>query len=72
VNRLSVVSTDRAIATRAGGLLEGAGRTSSEAVDAFVVATAELVAPSVILTADTDDLAALASDVRAVRIQALP
>lgn len=67
-----VVPTDRPIAEHAGRLLERLGLDSCHAVDAFVVATAASLANAVILTGDPDDLRALAANVPAVAVQALP
>ena len=66
-----VVSTDRVIAETAGVLLEATGMDSTNAIDAFVVATAAQLPLAVILTADVDDIAYLAASLRHVEVQAL-
>jgi hypothetical protein len=55
-------------ARRAGALLERAKLSSTQAVDAFVVATAMAFASAVIVTHDPEDLARLASGARHIRI----
>lgn len=72
VNKLTVVSTDRSIAQRAGTLLERESLGSEHAVDAFVVATAAGVQPAIVLTSDPEDLDRLAGGLAGVVIQALP
>lgn len=67
-----VVATDRAIAERAADLLEHARRSSADAIDAFVVATAMHVGPAVIITGDPADLTRLSSDSPGITIQRLP
>ena len=66
-----VVSTDRVIAETAGVLLEACGMDSTDAIDAFVVATAAQLPVAVILTADVDDAASLAASLWHVEVQAL-
>jgi predicted nucleic acid-binding protein len=66
-----VVPTDRAIAERAGLLLERLQLDSCHAVDAFVVATAATLGNAVIITGDPDDIGRLAAHVSAVAVQAL-
>lgn len=63
-----VVDLTRSMARRAGSLLARAGLGSEHAVDAFVVATAVELAPSVIATGDPSDLSRLAAGQRQVRI----
>lgn len=72
LGRLPVVDTDRAVATRAGGLLGQHRLDSRHAVDAFVAATALRERPAVVLTGDPDDLVRLVGDDPAVRVQPLP
>lgn len=67
-----VVPTDRAIAERAGLLLERFRLDSCHAVDAFVVVTAATLGNAVILTSDPDDMRRLAAHVTAVAVQPLP
>ena len=67
-----VVPTARAIAERAGRLLERLQLDSCHAVDAFVVATAATLGNAVILTGDPDDMRLLSAHVTAVAVQSLP
>jgi len=67
-----VVPTDRAIAERAGLLLERLRLDSCHAVDAFVVATAATLGNAVILTGDPDDMRRFGANVTTVAVQALP
>ena len=67
-----VVPTDRAIAERAGLLLERLQLDSCHAVDGFVVATAATLGNAVMLTGDPDDMRRFAAHVTAVAVQALP
>ncbi len=66
-----VVSTGRVIAETAGVLLEATRMDSTNAIDAFVVATAAQLPVAVILTADVDDVASLAASLQHVEVQAL-
>lgn len=63
LRRIPVVDVDAAIAARAGALRSTAERTRRKkrdlTVDALVAAVAVRLAPSVVLTADVDDLTAL-------------
>ncbi len=65
---IGVIDLDARIARRAGALLAAAKMSSANAVDAFVVATAALVAPAIIATHDPDDISRLASRERGVRV----
>lgn len=56
------------IARRAGALLARAKLASAHAVDAFVVATAEELRPSIIATHDVDDIRRLSAGLRDVRV----
>jgi predicted nucleic acid-binding protein len=70
--RVEVRPVDTAVGVRAGQLLGGAGAGSELAVDAFVVAVADLAGGAVIATVDTVDLTRLASratDVTVASIQ---
>jgi hypothetical protein len=58
---IQVADLTRAIAQRAGGLLAKARLSSSNAIDAFVVATALEFDLSVIATGDAKDLARLSA-----------
>ena len=71
LRRLRIVTraVDDSVAARAGHLLTAAGMDSTNAVDAFVAATAALRAPAVILTSDPDDLRALTADLPAVAVE---
>jgi hypothetical protein len=63
-----VVPLTEAIARRAGALLKRAKLSSAQAVDAFVIATAETFAPAVVATGDAKDLMRLAAPVADVRL----
>lgn len=70
--KLSIVSTDRRIAQRAGLLLGQSKRTSADAIDAFVAATAAEHRPAVVLTSDpAGDLRPLAAGLSNVEVQTL-
>lgn len=56
------------IARRAGALLARAKLSSAHAVDAFVMATAVELGPSIVATHDPDDMRRLAAGVRDVRV----
>jgi hypothetical protein len=60
---------DDAMATRAGHLLTVAGMDSTNAVDAFVAATAAAVAPALVITGDPADLRALTADLPTVAVE---
>ena len=62
---------DDAVATQAGHLLTAAEMDSTNAVDAFVAATAADLAPAIIVTADPGDLRALTADLPDVVVEAL-
>lgn len=70
---VAVLDVDRAIAVRAGKLLGAIRRGSELAVDAFIVAAADLAGGGIIATVDVDDLWRLAAHaqpgVRVVSIQ---
>jgi predicted nucleic acid-binding protein len=59
--RVEVRPVDTAVGVRSGQLLGGAGAGSELAVDAFVVAVADLAGGAVVATVDTGDLTRLAS-----------
>jgi predicted nucleic acid-binding protein len=77
VNRLlkreavRVADLTRAIAQRAGTLLERARMTSAHAVDAFVVATALEFDSAIIATGDIQDLKRLAAPYRQISLMQL-
>ncbi len=62
---------DDAVATRAGHLLTAAGMDSTNAVDAFLAATAALQAPALVVTGDPADLRALTADLPDVAVEAI-
>ena len=62
---------DDAVATRAGHLLTAAHMDSTNAVEAFVAATAALRAPAIVVTSDTADLRALTADIVGVAVEAI-
>lgn len=66
--RVQVHPVDTRTGVRAGQLLGAAKRGSGLAVDAFVVAVADLAGGAVIATVDVDDLVALADHARNVRV----
>lgn len=71
--RVEVHPVDVKVGVRAGQLLGAVKRGSELAVDAFVVAVADLAGGAIVATVDLDDmrrLAAHASDVDIVSIQA--
>lgn len=66
-DRVELHPVDRAVGIRAGQLLGAAGVGSELAVDAFLVADADLRGGAVVATCDPDDLTRLAaSNVRVV------
>jgi predicted nucleic acid-binding protein len=70
--RVEVRPVDTAVGVRAGQLLAALGAGSELAVDAFVVAVADLAGGAVVATVDTGDLTRLASratDVTVASIQ---
>jgi predicted nucleic acid-binding protein len=71
--RVQVYPVDTRVGVRAGQLLGASKRGSDLAVDAFVVAVADLAGGGLVATVDVDDLEVLAShakDVRIISIQA--
>ena len=69
--RVEVRPVDVAVGVRAGRLLGAAGAGSELAVDAFVVAVADLAGGAVIATADVDDLTRLAAHAQRVVVAPL-
>ena len=70
--RVQVYPVDTRVGVRAGQLLGASKRGSALAVDAFVIAVADLAGGGVVATVDVDDLEVLAShakDVRVVSVQ---
>jgi predicted nucleic acid-binding protein len=65
---VEVRPVDVAVGVRAGRLLGAAGGGSELAVDAFVVAVADLAGGAIIATADVDDLSRLAAHAERVVI----
>ncbi|MBL8776673.1 MAG: hypothetical protein JNK12_12090 [Acidimicrobiales bacterium] len=62
---------DDDVATRAGHLLTEAEMDSSNAVDAFVAATAALRSPAIVVTVDVADLRALTADLPDVTVYSI-
>jgi predicted nucleic acid-binding protein len=58
--RVEVHPVDTRVGVRAGQLLGGAGMGSDQAIDAFIVAVADLAGGAVVATADTAGLERLA------------
>ena len=69
--RVEVHPVDRRIGVRAGQLLGTVGAGSEMAIDAFLVADADLRGGAVIATCDTKDLRRLGSLAKHVRIASL-
>lgn len=67
-NRVEVHPVDTRTAIRAGHLLGAVGAGSELAVDAFLIATADLTGTALVATADTDDLRRLAAHCAAVTV----
>ena len=67
-DRVEVRPIDSRVGVRAGHLLGRAGAGSELAVDAFVVAVADLAGGALIATTDPGDLERLAADVARVRV----
>lgn len=67
-DRIEVHPVDTRVGVRAGQLLGGVGAGSELAVDAFLVADADLRGGALIATCDVDDLERLASATTQVRI----
>jgi predicted nucleic acid-binding protein len=68
---VGVIDLSAKIAAQAGALLTAAGLDSSDAVDAFVVATAAALGDAIIATHDPEDLGKLAARQKSVRIWAI-
>lgn len=66
--RVLVYPVDSQVAVRAGQLLGAVHRGSELAIDAFVVAKADLLGGALIATVDVQDLRRLAAHAHAVRI----
>ena len=66
--RVQVYPVDTRVGVRAGQLLGAARQGSVLAVDAFVVAVADLAGGGVIATVDADDLGRLAAHAENVRV----
>jgi predicted nucleic acid-binding protein len=69
--RVEVRPVDVAVGVRAGRLLGAAAAGSELAVDAFIVAVADLAGGAIIATTDVDDLTRLAAHAQRVAIAAL-
>jgi hypothetical protein len=61
-------SDDASVGVRAGQLLGGAGFGSEKAVDAFVVAVADLAGGAVVATVDGADVELLAAHATSVQV----
>jgi predicted nucleic acid-binding protein len=70
-DRVEVHPVDTRVGVRAGQLLGAARADSTLAVDAFVVAVAELAGGAVIATVDVDDLSRLATHADAVAVASI-
>lgn len=66
--RVEVYPVDTRVGVRAGQLLGTAGAGSERAVDAFIVAVADLAGGAVVATVDSADLGLLASDASNVAV----
>jgi predicted nucleic acid-binding protein len=66
--RVQVYPVDTRIGVRAGQLLGASKRGSALAVDAFIVAVADLAGGAIVATVDAKDLGLLASHAKHVRI----
>lgn len=66
--RVEVHPVDTRVGVRAGQLLGGAGLGSEVAVDAFVVAVADLSGGAVVATVDRDDMDRLATYATSVQV----
>ena len=66
--RIEVHAVDTRVGVRAGQLLGGIGAGSEMAVDAFIVAVAELSGGAVIATSDPADLETLAEHANRVSV----
>jgi predicted nucleic acid-binding protein len=66
--KVLVLPVDSRVAVRAGKLLGAVRRGSDAAVDAFVVAAAELAGGAVVATVDLDDMRKLAAHAEGVRV----
>jgi len=66
--RVEVHPVDVRVGVRAGQLLGGAGLGSDKAVDAFVVAVADLVGGAIVATVDKADLEQLANQAAKVQV----
>lgn len=69
--RVQVHPVDSRVGVRAGQLLGAAKRGSELAVDAFVVAAADLAGGGIVATVDVDDLEALAAGAKHVKIASI-
>lgn len=69
--RVEVYPVDTRAGVRAGQLLGAAGAGSESAVDAFVVAVADLAGGAVIATVDTADMAGLAEHAAGVIVASI-
>lgn len=68
---IRIAATDRSLARIIGGLLTSAGRSSADHVDATVVATAITAGGGLILTADPDDIRAIAAGEQGIEVKTI-
>ena len=66
--RVTVHPVDTRVAVRAGQLLGKVRRGSELAVDAFLIAVADIEGGAIVATVDTDDLESLAEQAHAVAV----
>lgn len=66
--RVQVIPVDSRVGVRAGQLLGAVGAGSALAVDAFVVAAADLAGGATVATADPNDLRRLAAEAKFVMV----
>ena len=66
--RVLVLPVDSKVGVRAGKLLGAIRRGSEAAVDAFVIAAAEIEGGAVVATVDVEDLRRLATHAKGVRV----
>jgi hypothetical protein len=69
--RVQVYPVDSRVGVRAGQLLGAAKSGSTLAIDAFLVAVADLAGGAVVATVDTDDLERLAGHASSVSVASI-
>lgn len=70
-NRVEMHTVDRPVGVRAGHLLAAVGAGSELAVDAFIVAVADISGGAVVATVDDGDIGRLASHATNVRVESI-